>query len=134
MPVDTQQILADAEKLGQLVAQHPAVARYKDAQRAVAGDPDAGRLLSEFDRTLESLGRQEQSGMPVTDAQRMQLEGLQGRIASHLKIKALNLAQVEFVDLLRKVTQTIQAQLQGNGAAGGAAAPAATPAASKLVM
>ena len=120
MPVDTQQILADAEKLGQLVAQHPAVARYKDAQRAVAGDPDAGRLLSEFDRTLESLGRQEQSGMPVTDAQRMQLEGLQTRIVSNLKIKALNLAQVEFIDLLRKVTQTIQRPVMEQPGAPGA--------------
>ena len=98
MPIDTQQIMQEAEKLGQLVAQHPAVGRYKDAQRAVSQDPDAGRLLADFDRQLESLARQEQSGMPVTDAQRMQLEALQSRIVSHLKIKALNLAQVEFVD------------------------------------
>lgn len=131
MPVDTQQILSEAEKLGQLVATHPVVARFKDAQKAVANDPEAGRLLQEFDRTLDALGRQEQAGMPVTDAQRMQLESLQTRIASHLKIKALNLAQVEFVDILRKVTQTIQAQVQGGAAATGHAAPAP---ASKIVM
>ena len=29
MPVDTQQIMDEAVKLGDLVAQHPAVARYK---------------------------------------------------------------------------------------------------------
>jgi cell fate (sporulation/competence/biofilm development) regulator YlbF (YheA/YmcA/DUF963 family) len=101
MAVDTDQIIQEAEKLGQLVAQHPAVARYKQAQKAVAEDPEAGRLLADFDRQLETLGRQEQSGMPVTDAQRMGLESLQGRIISHIKIKALNMAQVEFVDLLR---------------------------------
>jgi hypothetical protein len=61
--------------------------------------------------------------MPVTDAQRMQLEQVQTRMASHLKIKALDLAQVEFVDLLRKVTQTIQAQVQG-AVGGGARRPA----------
>jgi cell fate (sporulation/competence/biofilm development) regulator YlbF (YheA/YmcA/DUF963 family) len=127
MPVDSEQILQEAEKLGQLVAQHPAVSRYKQAQKAVAEDPEAGRLLSDFDRQLESLARQEQTGMPVTDAQRMQLESLQSRIISHLKIKALNMAQVEFVDLLRKVTQTIQRPLAdqppgGNGGAGGGAA------------
>ena len=122
MAVDTDQIIQDAEKLGQLVAQHPAVARYKQAQKAVAEDPEAGRLLADFDRQLETLGRQEQSGMPVTDAQRMGLESLQGRIISHIKIKALNMAQVEFVDLLRKVTQTIQRPLadQPAGAGGGA--------------
>ena len=124
MPVDTDQIMQEAEKLGQLVAQHPAIARYKQAQKAVADDPEAGRLLADFDRQLETLGRQEQSGMPVTDAQRMQLESLQGRIISHIKIKALNMAQVEFVDLLRKVTQTIQKPLvdQPPGGAGGGGA------------
>jgi len=111
MPVDTQQIMDEASKLGDIVAQHPAVARYKDARAAIEKDPDATRLLAEFDRQLESLGRQQQSGMPVTDAQQQALEALQTKIVSHLKIKALNLAQVEFVDLLRRITQTIQGRL-----------------------
>jgi len=130
MAVDTDQIMQEAEKLGQLVAQHPAVARYKQAQRSVAEDPEAGRLLADFDRQLETLGRQEQSGMPVTDAQRMQLESLQSRIISHIKIKNLNMAQTEFVDLLRRITQTIQRPLAGSqpggGAPGGAGPAAAT--------
>jgi cell fate (sporulation/competence/biofilm development) regulator YlbF (YheA/YmcA/DUF963 family) len=111
MPVDTQEILTEADKLGQLVAQHPAVAKYKQAQKSVSEDPDASRLLAEFERTLESLGRQEQSGMPVTDAQRQKLESLQSQIMSHIKVKALNMAQVDFVDLLRRVNQTIQSKL-----------------------
>jgi hypothetical protein len=51
----------------------------------------------------------------------MQLESLQSRIISHIKIKNLNMAQVEFVDLLRKITQTIQRPLadQPAGGAGG---------------
>src|SRR5947209_4169248 len=128
MPVDTQQIMDEAAKLGDLVAQHPAVARYKDARRAVEADPEATRLLSDLDRQIESLSRQAQSGMPVTDAQQQQLEAVQNRIISHLKIKALNMAQVEFVDLLRKITQTIQrpladAPVQPSGAGGGGGGP-----------
>jgi cell fate (sporulation/competence/biofilm development) regulator YlbF (YheA/YmcA/DUF963 family) len=111
MPVETQQIMDEAAKLGDLVAQHPAVSRYKDARKAVEQDPDANRLLADFDRQIEALARQQQAGMPVTDAQQQQLESLQSRIVSHLKIKALNLAQVEFIDLLRRITQTIQRQL-----------------------
>ena len=111
MPVETQQIMDEAAKLGDLVVQHPAVARYKEARKAVDQDADANRLLADFDRQIESLARQQQAGMPVTDAQQQQLESLQSRIVSHLKIKALNLAQVEFIDLLRRITQTIQRQL-----------------------
>ena len=115
MPVDTQQIMDAAEKLGQLVAQHPAVERYKQAQKSVADDPEAGRLLQDFERQLGTLARQEESGMPVTDAQRQQLESLQSRIVSHLKIKNLNMAQVDFIDLLRKINQTIQRPLMEDG-------------------
>ena len=122
MPVDTQQIMDEATKVGQLVAQHAAVARYKEARRAVDQDPDATRLLSELDRQIENLTRQSQAGMPPTDAQQQQLEALQSKIVSHIKIKALNLAQVEFVDLLRKVSQTIQRQVADNPAAAGPAA------------
>lgn len=111
MPVETQQIMDEAAKLGDLVAQHPAVFRYKEARKAVESDPEATRLMADFDRQMETLARQEESGMPVTDAQRQQLTSLQSRIVSHLKIKALNLAQVEFIDLLRRITQTIQRQL-----------------------
>lgn len=121
MPVDTQQIMDEAGKLGDLAAQHPAVTRYKDARKAVEQDPDANRLLAEFDRQIEALQRQQQSGLPVTDAQQQTLESLQSRLVSHLKIKALNMAQVEFIDLLRKITQTIQSKLtlQEGGAPAG---------------
>jgi cell fate (sporulation/competence/biofilm development) regulator YlbF (YheA/YmcA/DUF963 family) len=126
MPVDTQQILDAADKLGQLVAQHPAVDRYKQAQQALSQDPDAARMLNDFNRQLMTLARQEEAGMPVTDAQRHGLENLQTQLASHLKIKAFNLAQVEFVDLLRRVSDAIRSKVsEGQGAPG--ASPAAGP-------
>ena len=127
MPADTQQILDAAGKLADLVAQHPAIESYRKAQKALADDPDASRSMSEFNRALETLARQEAQGMPVTDAQRTQLESLQGRIVSNIKVKNLNMAQVEFIDLLRKVNQAIQAKLvdlaPGGGARPGAGAP-----------
>jgi cell fate (sporulation/competence/biofilm development) regulator YlbF (YheA/YmcA/DUF963 family) len=109
-----------AEKLSQMVNDHPATAKFKAAQKSVSDDPDAGRLLADFDRQIETLGRQEQSGVPVTDAQRTQLEQMQSRIVSHIKIKNLNMAQVEFIDLLRRINQTIQRPLTDAGGGAGA--------------
>lgn len=117
MPIDTQQIMEAAEKLGAMVAQHPAVAKFQKAQLAVAEDPEASRLMGQYEHQLEALARQQESGMPLADAQRQQLESLQSQIVSHIKVKALNLAQVDFIDLLRKITQTIQRPLQGSAAA-----------------
>ena len=125
MPTDTQSILDAADKIGQMVKDHPAYEKYRAAAKSVGEDPEAGRLVSDFNRQLETLMRQEQSGMPVTDAQHQQLEALQQRIASHIKMKALHMAQVDFYDLMRKITQTIQKPLAevGGGAAGGAGGP-----------
>jgi cell fate (sporulation/competence/biofilm development) regulator YlbF (YheA/YmcA/DUF963 family) len=103
MPVDTTQVLEAAAKLGQLLKEHPAVEKFKSAQKSVSEDIEASRLLADFERQAESLVRQEQQGRPVTDAQRMQLESLQSKIVSHIKIKNLNMAQMEFTDLLRKI-------------------------------
>jgi cell fate (sporulation/competence/biofilm development) regulator YlbF (YheA/YmcA/DUF963 family) len=136
MAVDTQQLMQDAEKLGRLVAQHPAVARYKSAQKAVADDPEASRMLADMDRQIESLSRQEQSGLPISDAQRAALEAAQNRVVSHIKIKNWNMAQVEFIDLLRKITQTIQRQLgdqpAGGAGDGGSPSGAGAPAAASI--
>ena len=128
MAVETKEILDEAEKLGKLVSEHAAVARYKQAQRSVAEDGEATRLFAEFERELEALDRQQQTGLPPTDAQRHKLESLQSRLASHIKIKALNMAQVEFIDLLRRVVQTIQKPLGADRAAGRQPAGAAGPA------
>jgi cell fate (sporulation/competence/biofilm development) regulator YlbF (YheA/YmcA/DUF963 family) len=116
MPVEETEIMQAAQKLGDLVAQHPSVAKFKQAQKAVTDDPDASRLFNDFNRQLETLARQEQSGMPITDAQRSTLEQLQSRIVSHIKVKALNLAEVDFMDLMRKVSQTWQRPLADTGA------------------
>jgi cell fate (sporulation/competence/biofilm development) regulator YlbF (YheA/YmcA/DUF963 family) len=121
MPTDTPAILEAAEKVGQMVKDTAAFERYRAAAKAVGEDPEAGRLVNDFNRQLETLMRQEQSGMPVTDAQHQQLEVLQQRIASHIKMKALHLAQTEFYDLMRKITQTIQkplAEVPAGGAQG----------------
>ena len=134
MPVDTQQILAEADKLGQLVAQHPAVEKYKSAQKAVSDDADTTRTMAEFQRQFETLARQEQSGMPMTDAQRQQLENIQARLVSNIKVKALNMAEVDFIDLLRKVNQAVQGKVVDMPGGGAARMAAAGPAESRTVQ
>jgi cell fate (sporulation/competence/biofilm development) regulator YlbF (YheA/YmcA/DUF963 family) len=113
-----------SEKVAQLLGQHPAVAKYKQAQRAVADDPDASRLLAEFDRQIHRLAQQQQSGMQVTAAQQDQLEALQTKIISHIKIKALNMAQVEYVDLRRRIGALLDGAVQEKPAAGAGGGPA----------
>ena len=92
MASDTQAILDEAEKIGELVKNHPSYEKYRAAAKTVGEDPEAGRLVNDFNRQLETLMRQEQSGMPVTDAQHQQLEALQQRIASGPSISGASLS------------------------------------------
>lgn len=136
MPADTQTILDAADKLGKLIAEHPALQKYADAQKAVAADPETSRLFQQFDAEVARLSQLEQSGQPMTEQQQMRLQAMQQTIASNLKVKAFSLAQVELTDLLRKVSQTWQkpvAEAQSGGKPAASQQPAA-PAASKLII
>jgi len=134
MPSDTQQVMDEAEKLAQLVAQHPAVQKYKSAQKSVADDPEAARMLADFDRAYQRLAQQQQTGMPITDAQQDQLESLQSRIMSHIKIKALNMSQVEYVDLRRRISAAIDAAIQDKPPTGAAAPHPAEASGPRITM
>lgn len=116
MATDTQQVLELAEKLGKLIAEHPAVEKYRQAEKSLSEDPDAARLMNEFEHQLTQLAQQEEAGKPITDAQRAKLESIQTVLASNLRVKALSIAQYDLTDLLRKVSQAWQrpvAEAQG---------------------
>lgn len=113
-----QQVMQTAGKLGELVAKHPAIKKYAEAQAALSKDADATRLLGEFERRAAVLMRNEQMGQMVGEAERRELETLQQQIASNIRVKAFSIAQTEMTDLLRRVSQTWQrpvAEAQGAG-------------------
>ncbi|MEM8873730.1 MAG: YlbF family regulator [Planctomycetota bacterium] len=129
MPADEQEIMDLAKKLGDLVAEHPAIKKMADAQKSVAEDAEAGKMLGEFEQKIAVVSRNEQMGQPVTPQERAELESLQQKIASNLKVQNLDAAQVDFTALLRKVSQAWQQPIaakqqegmpqQGQGGAGG---------------
>ncbi len=133
MASDTQSILDAAQKVADLLADHPAVEKYKSAQKSLQDDPDASSLLKEFNSVLTQISHNERAGLPPTEEQRRKFEALQTQIAGHLKFKSYSIAEYDLTDLLRKVSQTWQKPLARPGAAGGDPSQGAGPA-SRLVM
>lgn len=111
-------IAAAAADLGERVAKHPAVARAQSAQKALADDPEVVRLLGAFEQRVAVMERNLQMGQPVAAAERQQVEALQAQLASNLKYKNFQLAQVDLMDLLRKVSQAWQKPLADATGAG----------------
>jgi cell fate (sporulation/competence/biofilm development) regulator YlbF (YheA/YmcA/DUF963 family) len=134
MPSDTNTILDAAEKLGKLITEHASVGKYIEASKSVAADPEASRLFAEFDREVMTMSQQEQTGQPISAAQKQRLQTLQATIASNLKVKSFSIAQMEMTELLRKVSQAWQRPVaEAQAAAKGSNAPAASSG-PKLVM
>ena len=131
MASDTQAVLNAAQKVADLLADHPAVEKYKQAQKSLQDDPDASQLLKQFNSVLTQIAHNERAGLPPTEEQRRSFEALQTQIAGHLKFKAYSMAEYDLTDLLRKISQTWQKPLARAGA--GPEAGAANPA-SRLVM
>lgn len=131
-----------ASTLGDLVAQHPAVARAQAAQKSLSDDPEVVRLLGQFEQRVAVMERNMQMGQPVGQAERSQVEQLQTQLAANLKYKNFQIAQVDLMDLLRKVSQAWQRPLAaatggggGDGMDGGEPAPqAAASGGPKLVV
>lgn len=118
MAVETKDLIAAAEKLGQMITEHPAMKRYIEARKGVDTDPEASRLFGEFDQLVMTLAQQEQSGQPISEGQRQKLRSLQQTISTNLKVKAFSLAQYDLTEILRQVSQAWQkpvAKAQGAG-------------------
>ncbi len=117
-----QDAIAAAEKLGDLVAKHPVFEQYAKASKSLRDDPDAGRLLQQFEQKAMVLSRNEQMGQPVTQTERQELEQMQQTIAGNIRVKAFSIAQADMTDMLRKVSQAWQkpvAKAQGEDDAPG---------------
>lgn len=103
-----KQIMDTAAKLGDLVAKHPAIQKYAEAQEALSNDAEATRLLQQFEQKAMVMARNEQMGQPISQNERQELEQMQTTIAGNIRVKAFSIAQTDMTDLLRKVSQTWQ--------------------------
>lgn len=115
---DTTEVMAAATKLGNLIGAHPSVQSYRELTRQLDLDISARTLLGQFEQTMEQLAMKEANGQPIEISDKQTVERLQQSIALHPLLKKLMAAQVEYMDLMRKVQETINGALSGrNGPA-----------------
>ena len=126
---ELNEILTAAGGLGRLIGSHPNVATYRELVRQLELDVSAQNLLGQFQQLMEALSMKEAGGQPIEIAEKRQAEQLQQSMAMHPLLKKLAAAQAEYMQVMEKVQQAINAGLSGQGAP---AAPAAAP--SKIIL
>jgi cell fate (sporulation/competence/biofilm development) regulator YlbF (YheA/YmcA/DUF963 family) len=130
---DTQEILNAAANLGALVATHPTVASYKETIRQLDLDVGAKTLLQQYEQLIETLSAKEAQMQPIEVAEKQQFERLQQSIMMSPMLKKFATVQGEYMDLMRKVQESINTGMSGQTPP--APAPGAAPAApSKIIL
>jgi len=119
----TQEILDAAKKVGQMVAEHDATKKLESALKALESDTDAQRAIADFNRHLQTLAQKEQSGKPIEVQDKQKLESLQQAVVMNINLRNFQTAQMDYVDLLRKIDDAITSQSSDALAAIGGAAP-----------
>ena len=117
----TQEIVQAAQALGKLIATHPAAARFESVMHRLQQDTEAQRALNDLNRLGEKLAQKEMQGQPIEVAEKRQLEQLRARVSTNLLLGEVQMAQMDYLDLMRQVDEAI------SGPEPAAAAPAGTP-------
>jgi cell fate (sporulation/competence/biofilm development) regulator YlbF (YheA/YmcA/DUF963 family) len=115
---DLQEILTAANNLGALISKHATVNTYKETIRQLDLDVGAKTLLQQYEQLIEMLTMKEQQGQPIDMGEKQQFEQLQQSITMNPMLKKFAAVQGEYMDLMKKVQETI------NGGMSGQAAPA----------
>ena len=117
----TQDILDAAKSLGKLISTHPAAKRMDDLMKKLQSDREAQRALTDFNRHMQMLSQKEQMGQPIEVEDKRKMDQFQSAVAANLVLRELQMAQMDYLDLMRQVDDLV------SGAEGEGATPAAAP-------
>ncbi len=123
----TDEILNAAREVGKLVSEHDTAKRLEGAIKMLQNDVASQRVLTDFNRALQSLGEKEARGQGITLEDKHKLEELQRSVVRNPTLRSFQMAQMDYVDLLRKIDEAITGESGVEPTAG--AAPAGSGAA-----
>ncbi len=104
---DTEAILRKARELGELIAQHETVARFDAAVKALREDTEAQRAVTDLNRHLEKLSQKQAENKPIEVEDKRRLESLQTAVVRNAVLRDFQTAQMDYVDLLRRVDEAV---------------------------
>lgn len=104
---DTAAVLSAAQNLGDLIAQHPATQKLEDLLKQLDQDTDAQRLMNDLNRHRQSMSEKQTKGEPIEVEDKRKLESFQQGVTGNAILRDLQMAQMDYVDLMRKVDDKI---------------------------
>jgi cell fate (sporulation/competence/biofilm development) regulator YlbF (YheA/YmcA/DUF963 family) len=109
----TQEILKAAQELGKVIATHDVAKKFAVSMQKLSGDIEAQRLLNDLQRHLMKLQEKEQQGIEMGPDDKKTMEKLQGAVARNAILRDFQLAQMDYLDLMRQVDEAMSGEPQG---------------------
>ena len=117
-------ILEQAGKLGELIAEHDATKKLESASKAFEADVNSQRAMTDYQRFAQTLQEKAQQGGAIEVDDKRKLETLQQAVITNPLLANMQRAEMDYLDLLRKVDSAIVAS-GGAASTAGPQGPAA---------
>jgi cell fate (sporulation/competence/biofilm development) regulator YlbF (YheA/YmcA/DUF963 family) len=100
-----------AARLGKAMADSPEAVALRAAREALNAEPELTRTLGEYQKQADKIARLEREQKPVEVEDKHKLQELNDDLVASDVFKKFTAAQVEYVDLMRKVNDAIRREL-----------------------
>ena len=101
-----------AKRLGKQMAAHENSQLLKQAQQNVDSDDQAKELVESYQKQAQKITDLEQQQKPIEIDDKHKLRDIQQEIATHPGLAELTRRQVDFLDMMRKIRQAIDSELE----------------------
>jgi len=116
-------IIRMAEDLGKAIAASPQAAGLQAAREALDKEPDTVKALRDYNAQARKIAELEDQQKPVEPEDKAELQQLHDTLVASDVFKKFTGAQVEYIDLMRQVNETIRKQMGSPGPTAAAAGP-----------
>ncbi|NQU76599.1 MAG: YlbF family regulator [Planctomycetes bacterium] len=100
-----------ADQLGKAIRESSQAKALQEAQKAITDKPELSQLIQDYEAQVNRIASLERDNKPIEVADKHKLADIQNKLVVSPTFKKLSEAQMEYVDLMRKVNETLRAQL-----------------------
>ena len=100
-----------SERLGRAIAGSPQAAKLRAARDALKAQKEVEQTLKDYQVQADKINALQQENKPVEVEDKHKLQELEDKLFGSEVFKEFTAAQVEYVDMMRKINQAIQKHL-----------------------
>ena len=100
-----------AVQLGKAIASSPEALKLREARKGMETEGDTMRLLQEFQKQSDKIAELESQNKPIEVADKRAFQEMHDKLIAQSTFKKYTAAQVDYIDLMRRVNDALRRQL-----------------------